>query len=66
MNEQQVIAAIKADKRHALNLPHNTITGAVQSEEKPKVWVVSFETTWGYKGTNAVRVEIEDGEIEIW
>lgn len=66
MNAQQVIEAIKADKRHTLNLPHNTITGAVQSEEKPNVWVVSFETTWGLKGTRAVRVEFEDGEIEIW
>lgn len=66
MDAQQVIAAIKADKHHALNLPHNTITGAVQSEEKQKVWIVSFETSWGYAGTMAVRVEIEDGEVEIW
>lgn len=64
----QVIEAIKADKSHSLNLAHNTITGAEQSKDpsKPKVWDVSFETTWGHKGVEMVRVEIEDGELEIW
>lgn len=64
----QVITAIKADKGHKLNLAHNTILDAVQSSDPstPKLWAVTFETSWGHKGIEIVRVEVEDGEIDIW
>jgi hypothetical protein len=60
----QVLEAIKADTSHKLNKAHNTITGLDHIEGK--YWEVKYSTDWGFQGTEKIRIEEEDGELEIW